>query len=424
MKKLALGVLAIGLFAACSSDKKKVMVVPPDVMKQCTPAAAAGEQGCPADQKCTWILDALTPQYVGHVGCVPDGDKGIGDTCTYGPPGETGYDDCAAGGVCTNFRDPTMTPSGYCKQVCDQQGTGTQCDDTHVCVIYSNLFDLGENTPAAAGVCNLACNPFDDNDYDGSGSDLTRVGTTCGSATEGCYGSPSYGTPPVSGWSCTRDINYDEEGAGFRHRVACTVDNGCADPGPKIYQNSCNQGYLPLLIESTGSSVTICVAFCEPDNCFEGNCGSNNEARLGKPGNQCNNNDRIGSFDGTGSSGDNGEHCEYLWRYEIDQNTNTFLPSQWSDKVGFCFDHTKYQYDSDGDDMPDLVFPPCYALQDGFGSGSDPAVPNEYFGAADLGCVDTTHIPTGSAAGKPAGFERMRNVDMPRPLYNRKMYQP
>jgi hypothetical protein len=240
-------------------------------------------------------------------------------------------------------------------------------------------------------------------------------------------------TPPVSGWSCTRDINYDEESPGFRHRIACTVDNGCADPGPKIYQNSCNQGYLPLLIEETGSSVTICVAFCEPDNCYAGNCGGTGDpntegkTRATGPSHRCNANDRIGNFNNVGRDG---ESCEYLWRYEIDQNTNTFLPSEWSDKVGFCFDHKTYTYDADGDDVPETPFPACADLQDGFGSGSDPSMPTEYFGAADLGCVDTTHIPTGSgsAAGKPvipaSAWEKMQKVTMPRPLYNRKLYQP
>ena len=72
MKKLALGALLVGLFAACGDEQRRQ-----DHRQRhrcglaCNPLTQAG---CAAGEKCTWLLDALTPpQYVGHIGCAPDG---------------------------------------------------------------------------------------------------------------------------------------------------------------------------------------------------------------------------------------------------------------------------------------------------------------------------------------------------------------
>src|SRR5688572_20739547 len=114
MKKLALGLMLVGLLVACGGEDKKVMVVPQDATATCNPLL---NTGCPSGQKCTWLLDALMPNYVGHIGCAPDGAVALGGTCMYGAPGETGYDDCAGGTVCSNFRG---TAPGVCKSICDQ----------------------------------------------------------------------------------------------------------------------------------------------------------------------------------------------------------------------------------------------------------------------------------------------------------------
>src|SRR5690606_20205018 len=144
--------------------------------------------------------------------------------------------------------------------------------------------------------------------------------------------------------------------------------NGCADPGPTIYVNSCNQGYVPLLYEATGSTQVVCVAMCKPMNCYAGNCGANNANRLGAAPHRCNAIDRVGDFDTTPG----GEHCQYLWWREVD-NAGNLLASPTSDEVGFCFDHSKYLYDSDADNQPDTPLPPCADLQDGIGAGTDPS---------------------------------------------------
>ena len=420
MKKLAFGALLVGLLVACGGggDSKKVVVIDGSTVDMPTVCNPLTQAGCAAGEKCTWLLDALMPQYVGHIGCAPDGTGNVGDSCMYGAPGATGYDACKKGGVCGNYRGG----AGTCKQICDQQGGMPTCDAQHVCVTYSGLFTTGDTTPAAGGVCDLACDPITDNDFDGSGTTSTKTTATCGNnAAVGCYGYPSFGTPPATGWSCTNDINSMEaQPTGLRHRVQCVEANNCADPGPTIYVNSCNQGYLPLLRESTTVSTAICTALCKPQNCFTGQCGNQNVNRLGVTNQACKTPDRVGTFDTT-NDGDGGEHCRYIWSFEIDDQGN-FLRSPTSDTMGFCFDHGKYQYDSNNDNMPDMPLPNCGSLADGFGSGSNPAMPLTYFGAADLGCVETSHAP-GLAQGKQLAGDTLHKVkaDLPRALYHRTM---
>ena len=348
------------------------------------------------------------PSYVGHIGCAPIGAAAVGEACMFGAPGASGYDDCAKGSVCSNYRSNNP---GICKAICDPQGGNPMCSSTTSCVTYAGLFAISPNLPAAGGVCDPSCDPLEDNDFDGPGTAFTRAGTVCsGSQTIGCYGYPSFGTPPKSSWSCTADINY---GASLFHRVPCSYTPSdpysCADPGPTIYVNSCNQGHLPLLYEMTGTTTVICVAMCRPANCYAGNCGTNDEDRLGQAPHRCNSIDRRGTFDV--SIG--GEHCDYLWDYEIDQQ-GTFLRSPTSDTLGFCFDHSKYLYDSDGNNSPDTALPACAALQlTGTGSAADLDEPTVYFGAKDLGCVSST------LAGLFTGKQLARRTlfDRPRPLY-------
>ena len=424
MKKLALGALFVGLLAACGggSDNKKIMVVDsggdtgPMV---CNPLM---QTGCQANEKCTWIIDATTPQYVGHIGCVMDGTAAVGASCMFGAAGATGYDNCTKGGVCSAFGTPGT--AGVCKQVCDNQGGSPMCDGTHVCVTYSKLFSTGATSPAAAGVCDLACNPLDDNDFDGSGT-AVKPGNTCGSNVQiGCYGIPSGGTPPATGWSCTGDINTDVTGGTYtdknlRHRAECTSTTGCADTDGTIYVNSCNQGYLPLFRESTAVSTAVCIAMCAPADCYLGNCGTSNVNQVGATPHRCKNPDittGVGAQPPTTH-----ESCEYLWSEELD-GSNNWLPSPTSNSMGFCFDHSQYSYDPTGGNNPTIKYPDCDQLAL-TGTGSDPAQPTTFFGAVDFGCVSTTTagIGSGSAMGKTNAQVRGITIDKPRFLYHRVM---
>jgi hypothetical protein len=319
----------------------------------CSPLTQAG---CQSGEKCSWIVDATDPQYVGHTGCVPDGAKHIGDTCIFGAAGAIGYDDCQRGGVCSTFGQPGTT--GVCKQVCDNAGGDPACDATHVCVSYPLLFSTGSTSPAAGGLCDVACDPLADNDFDGSGSQM-RSGSACGSdARVGCYGLPSGGTPPVTAFACMAERHYD---LALRHRTECTDATGCTDDH-FVYANSCNQGYLPLLTESSTNSTIVCVAMCAPADCYAGSCGSNDENRLGTAPHGCTSTDAVGNF---GSD----EECQYLWARELDEQGH-LLRSPWSDRVGICLDHAAYG-------VPSCKDLPLH------GSGGEPD-------AVSLGCVSTT----------------------------------
>ncbi len=435
MIKLALAAL-LGLSIACGGGGSKTPDASDGSQLQCDPLA---QTGCAIGEKCTWLFDAFMPQYVGHVGCAPDGTAGVGEACKYGPPGITGVDNCKGGLVCGEFRGDT----GICKTICNQSGGSPACDGDHVCVTYSDLFSTGASTPKAAGVCDHVCDPIADNDFDGSASDgpgaFSRRGSMCGSAANiGCYGRPSGGVEPPTAFSCTKDRNFDKSatngGTGLRHRMPCTTTTGCRDTNNRLSLNSCNQGYVPLIEESTEVSTRICVAICKPANCYSGNCGANDVNAAGAEGDGCRAGERV--FAGaSGTWSDPGaEHCRFTWYDEIDRSDGTFVPSKFSNTTGLCYSHHAYKFDKDGDPGTgvsgrEAVLPDCKDLPDGNGSGTNPSDP-DYFGAAELGCVDTVHAGLGPAAdGKrvrvpQALLDKVRALDLPRPLYDGELDLP
>jgi hypothetical protein len=442
MRNLAFGALFMGLLVACGGgdDNKKISfgdAAVDDAMTVCNPLTQAG---CAATEKCTWIVDAVMPQYVGHIGCAPDGDKDVGAACIFNAAGPDGHDDCKKGAVCSAFVWGTQnTPNpiqGVCKQLCDQQGGSPECNSEHVCVTYSRLFRTGD--AAAAGVCDVKCDPLLENDFDGSNGTMPGPGSAkrttekCGNNTNvGCYGYPSFGTPPKSGFSCTGDINAaaNSSTTGLRHRVQCIDSNGCAD-GTTIYTNSCNQGYLPLLRESSFVSTAVCIAMCKPAPCWSGECGgANNPNRAGSAGDRCNMNDRVGAlYNGGAADGGEtgGEHCSYLWYWEL-SDQGELLESEHSDTLGVCYDHSKYYFDANGNGMIEMAtdkpYPNCALLGSGVGTNTG-ADPTTRFGALNFGCLPTSFLPT-MANGKkmlPEDFvEARRHMDLPRALYRRTM---
>jgi hypothetical protein len=388
-------VVVVAMLVACGDSYQArppdASIAPPDNFcltarsSSCNPLTQAG---CAAGEKCTWIVAQRAPQFVGFVGCARSGDRQLGEACYYselvaGSPCDA--DDCGRGLVCS---DP-VSDFGICKRICDHQ-VG-DCDGPQACVTYPNLFTSSPTTAPGAGVCDPMCDPLADNDFDGSGSAFEKTGASCGGG-DGCYGYPSSGTPPATAFTCRPERNPT---LALRHRSACTEATGCAEPGSVITVESCSQGYLPLLYERTGSTTVVCIALCKPLDCFAGNCGPDNEHRLGQAPHRCTSEDRVGSFD----TSPTGEHCVFLWRREVAED-GTFLPSPWSDQLGLCMDLSKYRYDSNGDNQlteADLSLPPCWQLQDGTGSGTDRSDPLTWFGAADLGCVDSSRAPASAA---------------------------
>jgi hypothetical protein len=341
----------------------------------CDPLA---QTGCNAGAKCTWIIDDTTTG-AGHTGCAFGGAVPIGGSCTRAA---NGVDDCVAGAVCTSWGDGTL-----CRQICDLRDVGPLCDATHGCITASAFTTSGPSP--LAGICVQSCDPLDDNDFDGSGSALTRAGSACGSdLTIGCYGEPRSGHPTTT-FMCLPDGGV---GTTLFHRAV-------AGPASVLHVDSCHQGYEPLLFEGTGSSNLVCVALCKPQSCFAGNCGSGDENRLGAAPHRCESPDAVGDFD----TGSNGDQCTYLWWFERDpQNNNQPVLSRYSDAVGVCWNHSLYKYDPSGGNSPSITYPSCEQLQL-HASGTDPTMPLTYFGAADLGCVDS-HTAGLSFTGKPMPF--------------------
>ncbi|MBV8762856.1 MAG: hypothetical protein JO257_36565 [Deltaproteobacteria bacterium] len=274
------------------------------------------QTGCGAGRKCTWIAAVQEGDGDPGVGCVPDGTVPLGAACKFS---DAGYDNCAKGLFCGD---------GTCNAICSYTDP-TTCGSGTACVPDRALFVQGLT---GEGLCWRTCDPLADNDFDGSGSALSRSGSGCGSATMGCYGFPGRGMAPPTAFACYGELNAS---VPLRHRSECTSDSGCSVPLiGGILVNSCNQGYEPVLRESTAVSTTICVALCAPLDCYAGNCGSNDVNRVGAAPHRCNAIDARGSF---GS----GEECQYLWHLEVD-GSGAWLPSPYSNAVGFCVDRDAY----------------------------------------------------------------------------------
>jgi hypothetical protein len=160
-----------------------------------------------------------------------------------------------------------------------------------------------------------------------------------------------------------------------------------------------------------------------------GNCINNGQ---GVAGDACNGLNRVSPVNWADQmQAGGGEHCVFEWYFELDDQ-GAWLPSATSNTVGFCYNHSAYHYNKDGDPNTgtngfEEPLPACSTLKDGVGSGTTPSDP-DYFGAANLGCVDTSHVPgLGSAAlGKatkiPAELaNKLRSIERPRALYHRVM---
>lgn len=353
MKKLALGALCFaGFLAACGGDDGTVTPttdardIDAEVVTVCDPLAAAGAQGCAVGQKCTWIVITDTPDDVGKIGCVPDGTVDPAGACTNGAAGETtGFDNCKAGNICV---------AGACKDICGFGGGANEaCTAGQACTRYSGLWANGEDDPMY-GACNPTCDPV---------TQLRGDGTTCGMG-QGCYLLVSSTT---SSAVCA--------GAG-------TVMHGTAITG-QAFANSCVPGAQPRRANPT-DMVTECGGLCAVKDVFvtdPANAGSgatpapvtiangdadpakvtNAAAEGGMEPNSC-----FTKWNAARPrDGGAGESCRYWWAREPFDTLSPF-----SNTVGWCFKHSIFQFDSDGNMAPDAPFPRCAAL-----SSSDKTLP-------------------------------------------------
>jgi len=151
-RSCAAGVLAVLL--ACETPTDPALCTPglcdalPPVVDASSleprPWLPAGEQNCPAGMKATWVVVQIVPDRIGKVGCVPAGVVPLGAACRFGPAGDTtGYDDCAAGLVCS---------AGTCHDICLFSGPPETGCGAATCVEDPLLFINGADQ-ALAGVC-------------------------------------------------------------------------------------------------------------------------------------------------------------------------------------------------------------------------------------------------------------------------------
>jgi hypothetical protein len=224
------------------------------------------------------------------------------------------------------------------------------CEAQAACVTYDSLFANSGATTIPAGACDPICNPLDDNDFDGSGSAHTKTGSACGSdPVTGCYGHESTVDGAPTHFTCSHPVTGTEL---LTHRSVLPAD--------KQFLNACMSGYaIAFAHDATGSNNIDCYAFCKPGDAYMGNAGT--QAPNGVAPHRCNNNDALGAFGNTATVTVNGEHCMFSWFFEVD-TAGMLHKSPTSDTVGICWDHTKYQYDSNGDGTPDTVVEACGTL--------------------------------------------------------------
>ncbi|HTR49729.1 MAG TPA: hypothetical protein VMJ10_03415 [Kofleriaceae bacterium] len=454
MKKLAMGaLLAAGLFA-CSNNKSsgtKIMVMADGGVDGggacagliCCPLTP-DNTGCPANEKCTWVIDQKGSggaASLGHVDCVPCSGSNctlaVGAPCSQSAPsgGMPGFDDCVAGAYCLPHDDGSGNDDGpgICKTICDPKagisgsndagmgsGSGLLCPSNgsglqgnYACNGYSGIF--GPVGMEVAGVCDSYCDPLADNSFGSqrpapAGSDCEQPNGP-NDEGEGCWGIQcpagimlsSTFTCPDNGsrYTCNRAHN-----RSLYHRSLCSGSaQGSDNPVPCLnsagdpFSNTCSPGYSPVVQDDMGGSMLWnCVAFCQIADCSPGACGGTGDPNLsGASPHRCLAGSPTGTTDALGKfqealPGMNLDQCEAQWPYEVAADGSTGMlfidgtaqgtKSYWSDTVGICFNHSFYYYDSNGDGML---------------NGSDEVVPE---------CDDATHIKTagwGSATATTTG---------------------
>ncbi len=370
MKKLAFGApFLIGLLAACGGGGDDAQLVPdaeendvdaPGNSDECDPVT---NEGCGADQKCTWIN--ITDD-LGTIGCVAAGTAATGEACEYGPNGETsGFDNCVTSNICIG---------GACQAICTLADNGG-CDNTTSCSRYSGLFANGSDTPLY-GACDFLCDPVDQTrDFDNAAA--------CGSLdpanpNRGCYMPPDdFGScAPIPAESATQLQDMEAYGPA---------------PGTP-YLNGCAAGYAPLLLDSIGGTIVICNAYCQPIETHSGaQSGFQGQAPYSCP-------DRAGTS----------EHaCIYFWWLE---DTSTNAPTH-PDNIGFCWNPNNYSTDWDDDpNTPDTTAPYCQDLSNADADG-DGFADHLNFGCGPFPAAATAmpHRPTKLPFRAPTRDELIKN---------------
>lgn len=335
MKKLALGALFIGLAAACGGGKVNLLDAGVDAPATCNPIA---KTGCPASEKCTWIVDidaTATANEIGHIGCVADGTIPEGAACADAMAAtNAGADTCASGDLCI---------SGKCKPICDPQlvdgAAPGACAVNFSCSIYAGVF-VSTGDPVA-GVCEPGCDPL---------TQALSVGTTgtaaCGSAdaakpTGTCISSRGFRSFHCAPTTMSLYTNTD--------RVAPLADSHGA-----IYGNGCAPGFIPFYVmdADAGLMTTLCSGMCAPlkmDSTIAMTRPDDNrgdKTALGKlptdPAPVAGHATCDAAVKGSAVSSSFGEDCRFLWFPLAMGDPTKAVQTPYNDTLGICFAYEKY----------------------------------------------------------------------------------
>jgi hypothetical protein len=305
MKKIAfaalfLGVASTGLLA-CGGDDDSGDITFADSgpggdgggSATCNPVT---QQGCADGEKCSWLtVQNDDSGYLGRTDCVPDGTVAIGGECMDGTPGEeTGFDDCAAGGLCV---------AGSCSAICTAEPDS--CGADFACSFYSDLFtdDPNENL----GVCDPTCDP---------------ITQDCPEDGQGCYLSLRNGKATCANVATGAEDLKQGEVCLHNDQNLCFL-NGCAEGfGAFMY------GGMNMPRKCSGFCSPLDTFLLDPDGDGSGTINDNGAANGAEPHN-CS----VQVVGGT-----SGQQCRFFQSYFIDMN-NMFL-EYVPDTYGFCLPKT------------------------------------------------------------------------------------
>lgn len=371
MKKLALGAL---FAAACGGGDKTPQLVDASTdgsFASCDPIA---QTGCNPNEKCTWIIDQLSPE-IGHIGCAPvtGSEEAVGGPCLDagdpgGPPaGPNGYDNCEAGAVCV---------ARICKTICDPQAAGTAsgCSENFTCGRYIGLLEA--SGASVAGACDSNCNILDQTQHDGAAA--------CGSAdptapNQGCYANPFFkraadGTTgscaPVRSDTTVPTNPQDQQNLDMiKHLDRTDRVKPLINPANgNTFKNSCAPGFMPIYFENDTSMKTLCTGICAPNPAGINSdivANGNNDLQFGDPTAVVKLPRKAAAEAGDGvcqlqkkGNALEPENCVFLWGIFLQQDgtINPMLGPE-GEEFGLCFPFASFSYDSNNDGTEDTNFP-------------------------------------------------------------------
>lgn len=183
----------------------------------CDPVA---QTGCNAGEKCSQVVLTADPEPPIETRCVAAGSQGEFDACSYGDPGNAGFDDCEAGLLCFG---------GVCLGICSADPDS--CPTIASCQEGTGIFADRPGT----GVCFVDCDP---------------LGQDC-----------------PEGASCFVTVIDGD-------RICAETNPGQDQGATCMFANDCAAGHGCLLIQSEVDSTLTCAFFCDPEggspSCAEG----------------------------------------------------------------------------------------------------------------------------------------------------------